>query len=81
MGFLHTVPLFFRVYLNYHTIRQVVCGAFLGIILAVPWFILTQVSCMESKETLTWWSRKGGGWEWDRWLHLELENLQCFGYI
>ncbi|XP_071821880.1 dolichyldiphosphatase 1-like [Apostichopus japonicus] len=32
-----------RVYLNYHTIRQVVCGAFLGIILAVPWFILTQL--------------------------------------
>ncbi|XP_072176724.1 dolichyldiphosphatase 1-like [Diadema setosum] len=34
---------FSRVYLMYHTPRQVVCGALLGVILAVPWFIITQV--------------------------------------
>ena len=34
----------YRVYLNYHTQRQVMCGALLGIMLAVPWFIATQVS-------------------------------------
>ncbi|XP_030853558.1 dolichyldiphosphatase 1 isoform X2 [Strongylocentrotus purpuratus] len=32
-----------RVYLKYHTVRQVVCGGLLGILLAVPWFIITQV--------------------------------------
>ena len=34
---------FCRVYLAYHTIRQVVCGALLGTILAVPWFTFNEV--------------------------------------
>ncbi|XP_022085409.1 dolichyldiphosphatase 1-like [Acanthaster planci] len=34
---------FSRVYLAYHTVRQVVCGALLGTILAVPWFAFNEV--------------------------------------
>ncbi|XP_076241469.1 dolichyldiphosphatase 1 [Calliopsis andreniformis] len=32
-----------RVYLLYHTISQVICGAFVGIILGAIWFIITHV--------------------------------------
>ncbi|XP_033096931.1 dolichyldiphosphatase 1-like [Anneissia japonica] len=32
-----------RIYLLYHTTSQVLCGALLGIILAIPWFFLTHV--------------------------------------
>ncbi|XP_033643543.1 dolichyldiphosphatase 1-like [Asterias rubens] len=34
---------FSRVYLAYHTVRQVVCGALLGTILAVPWFAFNEI--------------------------------------
>ncbi|XP_071948280.1 dolichyldiphosphatase 1-like [Antedon mediterranea] len=41
--FLAVIVSYSRVYLQYHTTSQVLCGALLGIILAIPWFVLTQL--------------------------------------